>query len=174
VLVLFQFKQPFLLLSVPVPQLPPDFWECYSEMAWFHVTILAAIAAVVLSEIGCVPFIWGTASEVVVLFLFAEDHLLSKTSCAEKNATCARFLVLTTTAAMIVFRVLIFLVAAAGGAGILIDGGNLCNASWPARWCSCGILALALVQNVICTHDRIVWCVDALQQKTTPIRCYLD
>ena len=91
-------------------------------MAWFRNTILAAIAAVVLSEIDSVPFTWGTVSEVVVLFLFAEDHLLSKTSGIGQNATCARLLVLTTAAAMIVFRALIFLVAAAGGAGILIDG----------------------------------------------------
>ena len=129
-------------------------------MAWFRNTILAAIAAVVLSEIGCVPFTWGTVSEVVVLFLFAEDHLLSKTSGIGQNATCARLLVLTTTAAMIVFRALIFLVAAAG---ILIDGGNLYNQNaWPARWVACEILALSLVQNIICTHDRIVCCVDAL------------
>ena len=64
-------------------------------MAWFRNTILAAIAAVVLSEIGCVPFTWRTVSEVVVLFLFAEDHLLSKTSGAGKNATCARCLALS-------------------------------------------------------------------------------
>jgi hypothetical protein len=114
-------------------------------MAWFRNTILAAIAAVVLSEIGCVPFTWGTVSEVVVLFLFAEDHLLSKTSGIGQNATCARLLVLTTTAAMIVFRALIFLVAAAGGAGILIDGA-------------------------IKMHGRVVWRVGALlQHKTTPI-----
>ena len=113
-----------------------------------------------LSEIGCVPFTWGTVSEVVVLFLFAEDHLLSKTSGTGKNATCARFLASTTTAAIIVFRALIFLVAAAG---ILIDGGNLYNQNaWPARWVACEILALSLVQNIICTHDRIVCCVDAL------------
>ena len=114
-------------------------------MALFRNTILAAIAAVVLSEIGCVPFTWGTVSEVVVLFLFAEDHLLSKTSGIGQNATCARLLVLTTTAAMIVFRALIFLVAAAGGAGILIDGA-------------------------IKMHGRVVWRVGALlQHKTTPI-----
>ena len=59
-------------------------------MAWFRNTILAAIAAVVLSEIDSVPFTWGTVSEVVVLFLFAEDHLLSKTSGIGQNATCAR------------------------------------------------------------------------------------
>ena len=81
---LFQFKQPFLLLSVPSSQLPPDFWEFYSEMAWFHVTLLAAIAAVMLSEIGCVPFTWGTVSEVVVLFLFAEDHCCQKQVVPEK------------------------------------------------------------------------------------------
>jgi hypothetical protein len=98
-----------------------------------------------LSEIGCVPFTWRTVSEVVVLFLFAEDHLLSKTSGIGQNATCARLLVLTTTAAMIVFRALIFLVAAAGGAGILIDGA-------------------------IKMHGRVVWRVGALlQHKTTPI-----
>ena len=114
-------------------------------MAWFRNTIIAAIAAVVLSEIGCVPFTWGTVSDVVVLFLFAEDHLLSKTSGIGQNATCARLLVLTTTAAMIVFRALIFLVAAAGGAGILIDGA-------------------------IKMHGRVVWRVGALlQHKTTPI-----
>ena len=83
-------------------------------MAWFRNTILAAIAVVVLSEIDCIPFTWGTVSEVVVLFLFAEDHLLSKTSGIGKNATCTRFLALT-TASMIVFRPLISLVARWGG-----------------------------------------------------------
>jgi hypothetical protein len=43
-----------------------------------------------------------------------------------------------------------------------------------ARWVTGGILALALVQNIIYTHGRVVWCVDALlQQKITPIRSYL-
>jgi len=114
-------------------------------MAWFRNTILAAIAAVVLSEIDSVPFTWGTVSEVVVLFLFAEDHLLSKTSGPGRNATCARCLALTTATAMAVFCVLIFLMAAA-------DGGNPCNQNaWPVKRVTCGILELALVQNIICT-----------------------
>jgi hypothetical protein len=49
----------------------------------------------------------------------------------------------------------VFLVAAVGGAAVLLDDGSRCVAPFAVRSAVCAILAGALMQNILVATDRI-------------------